>query len=119
VGLRGLAYVEVEVVGPNRDLHSGTFGGAVANPVNALCEMIGSLIDPKTRKITIPGFYDDVVDITGDEKKAIAEIPFDAKAYMKELKIDATCGEEGYSTIEQTTTRPTLDVNGIKGGYQG
>ena len=119
VGLRGLAYVEVELIGPNRDLHSGTYGGAVANPINALSQMIASLIDPKTRKITIPGFYDDVIEISAEEKKAISEIPFDINVYKKDLNIDATLGEVGYSTIEQASTRPTLDVNGIKGGYQG
>ena len=119
VGLRGLAYVEVELTGPNRDLHSGTYGGAVANPINALSQMIASLIDPKTRKITIPGFYDDVIEISAEEKKAISEIPFDIEVYKKDLAIDSTLGEVGYSTIEQASTRPTLDVNGIKGGYQG
>ncbi len=119
VGLRGLAYVEVELIGPNRDLHSGTYGGAVANPINALSQMISSLIDPKTRKITIPGFYDDVIEISAEEKKAISEIPFDINVYKKDLNIDSTLGEVGYSVIEQASTRPTLDVNGIKGGYQG
>ena len=119
VGLRGLAYVEVELIGPNRDLHSGTYGGAVANPINVLSQMIASLIDPKTRKITIPGFYDDVIEISAEEKKAISEIPFDINVYKKDLNIDSTLGEVGYSVIEQASTRPTLDVNGIKGGYQG
>lgn len=119
VGLRGLAYVEVELVGPNRDLHSGTYGGAVGNPINALCDMISSLIDPVTRKITIPGFYDDVEDISAEEKKAISEIPFDEVEYKRELGIKETRGEKGYSIIEQASTRPTLDVNGIKGGYIG
>lgn len=119
VGLRGLTYVEVEVTGPSHDLHSGTYGGAVGNPVNALCEMIASLIDPKTRKITIPGFYDDVAELTEEEKKLMSEIPFDMDDYKKELNINNTRGEEGYSVIEQTSTRPTLDVNGIKGGYIG
>lgn len=119
VGLRGLCYVEVEVTGPNRDLHSGIYGGAVANPVNALCQMISGLIDPETRKITIPGFYDEVQEISEVEKQAIAQIPFDIQEYMKKLDIEGTLGEKGYNIIEQTSTRPTLDVNGIKGGYQG
>jgi acetylornithine deacetylase/succinyl-diaminopimelate desuccinylase-like protein len=119
VGLRGLTYVEVEVVGPSHDLHSGTYGGGVANPINALCEMIASLIDEKTRKITIPGFYDDVEEISEEEKKAILDIPFDLNDYKKELGIADVRGEEGYNTIERTSVRPTLDVNGIKGGYIG
>jgi acetylornithine deacetylase/succinyl-diaminopimelate desuccinylase-like protein len=119
VGLRGLAYMEVFLTGPGHDLHSGTYGGAVANPINALCQMIASLIDPKTRKITIPGFYDDVADISQDEKDAIARIPFSIQEYKEELKVNDVLGEEGYNTIERTTVRPTLDVNGIKGGYQG
>lgn len=119
VGLRGLAYLEVELIGPNRDLHSGTYGGAVPNPINALCEMIAKLIDDKTRKITIPGFYDDVQAISEEEKQAIKDIPFSLEGYEKDLGISAVRGEEGYSTIERTSVRPTLDVNGIKGGYQG
>ena len=119
VGLRGLAYLEVEITGPNRDLHSGTYGGAVPNPINALCEMIAKLIDDKTRKITIPGFYDDVQTISEEEKQAIADIPFSLDKYRQELDINAIRGEQGYTTIELTSVRPTLDVNGIKGGYQG
>ena len=119
VGLRGLAYLEVELTGPNRDLHSGTYGGAVPNPINALCEMIEHLIDEKTRKITIPGFYDDVLTISDEEKQAIKDIPFSLEGYEKDLGISGVRGEEGYSTIERTSVRPTLDVNGIKGGYQG
>jgi acetylornithine deacetylase/succinyl-diaminopimelate desuccinylase-like protein len=119
VGLRGLTYVEVEVTGPGHDLHSGTYGGAVANPINALCEMIAKLIDEKTRKITIPGFYDDVETISEEEKQAITNIPFNLDDYKKSLNIKATRGEEGYNVIELTSVRPTLDVNGIKGGYQG
>jgi acetylornithine deacetylase/succinyl-diaminopimelate desuccinylase-like protein len=119
VGLRGLAYVEVYVDGPSHDLHSGTYGGAVPNPLNALCEMIGSLIDHKTRKITIPGFYDDVEEVSAEEKKAMANIPFDLEEYKREQNINDIRGEEGYSVIELTSTRPMLDVNGIKGGYQG
>jgi acetylornithine deacetylase/succinyl-diaminopimelate desuccinylase-like protein len=119
VGLRGLAYMEVFVTGPSHDLHSGTYGGAVANPINALCEMIASLIDQKTRKITIPGFYDDVQSISQEEKTAIANIPFSLDEYKKELNVQDVRGEEGFNTIERTTVRPTLDVNGIKGGYIG
>ena len=119
VGLRGLAYIEVLVNGPNRDLHSGVYGGAVANPINALCEMISKLIDEKSRKITIPGFYDDVLDLSTEERTLLNQIPFSAEDYKSDLKIDATRGEEGYTIIEQTSTRPTLDVNGIKGGYLG
>jgi len=119
VGLRGLAYLEVELTGPNRDLHSGTYGGAVPNPINILCEMIAKLIDEKTRKITIPGFYDDVQPISDEEKQAIKDIPFKLEDYKKDLGISAVMGEEGYNTIERTSVRPTLDVNGIKGGYQG
>ncbi len=117
-GLRGLSYVEVEVTGPNRDLHSGVYGGAVANPLNALCEMIASLHDAD-RRITIPGFYDAVKELTDKERKALAEAPFDEKEYMRELGIAAVRGEKGYTTEERCTIRPTLDVNGIWGGYIG
>ena len=119
VGLRGLAYVEVELTGPNRDLHSGVYGGAVANPINALAEMIASLIDKDTRKITIPGFYDDVLDVSPEERELMKQIPFSDTEYKTELKINSTRGEKGYSVIEQTSTRPTLDCNGILGGYTG
>jgi acetylornithine deacetylase/succinyl-diaminopimelate desuccinylase-like protein len=119
VGLRGLSYLEVEVTGPGHDLHSGTYGGAVPNPINALCEMIAKLIDEKTRKITIPGFYEDVQNISEVEKQAILDIPFNLEAYKKGLDIGDVRGEQGYSVIELTTIRPTLDANGIKGGYIG
>jgi acetylornithine deacetylase/succinyl-diaminopimelate desuccinylase-like protein len=119
VGLRGLSYMEVFVEGPSHDLHSGTYGGAVPNPVNALCEIIAGLIDPKTRRIAIPGFYDDVADVSAEERKAMAQIPFDLEKYKAEQNIKDIRGEEGYSVIELTSIRPTLDVNGIKGGYQG
>jgi acetylornithine deacetylase/succinyl-diaminopimelate desuccinylase-like protein len=118
-GLRGLAYVEVFVTGPSHDLHSGTYGGAVMNPINALAQMIAQLQDPITRKVLIPGFYDDVADLSEEEKALMANIPFDIEAYKHELKIDDVAGEEGYNTIERASTRPTLDVNGIKGGYIG
>ncbi|GAB3911161.1 dipeptidase [Larkinella knui] len=117
-GLRGLSYVEVEVVGPNRDLHSGVYGGAVHNPLNVLCQMIASLHDDKGR-ITIPGFYDNVDDLTADERAALAEAPFDEEEYKRDLGLKAVFGEEGYSTPERASIRPTLDVNGIWGGYIG
>lgn len=117
-GLRGLTYLEVEVTGPNRDLHSGVYGGAVANPVNVLCEMIASLHDKKQR-ITVPGFYDDVDEVGKAERKAMNQAPFDEKAYMKDLKIAEVRGEKGYTTLERTSIRPSLDVNGIWGGYTG
>ncbi|MBT8220532.1 MAG: dipeptidase [Bacteroidia bacterium] len=117
-GLRGLSYVEVEVTGPNRDLHSGTYGGAVANPVNALCEMISQLKDDKNQ-ITIPGFYDKVQVISSDERKAMNEAPFDLDTYKSALAIEEVNGETGYTTLERTSIRPTLDVNGIWGGYTG
>ena len=117
-GLRGLSYVEVEVVGPNRDLHSGVYGGAVHNPLNVLCQMIASLHDEKGR-ITIPGFYDKVDDLTTEERAALAEAPFDEEEYKRDLNLKAVFGEEGYSSPERASIRPTLDVNGIWGGYIG
>ncbi|MFC5412869.1 dipeptidase [Larkinella bovis] len=117
-GLRGLSYVEVEVVGPNRDLHSGVYGGAVHNPVNVLCQLIASLHDEKGR-ITIPGFYDKVDELSADERAALAEAPFDEEEYKRDLNLKAVFGEEGYSTPERASIRPTLDVNGIWGGYTG
>ncbi len=117
-GLRGLSYVEVEVTGPNRDLHSGVYGGAVANPINALCEMIASMHD-KDRRVTIPGFYDAVRELSATERKALAEAPFNEAEYMKDLGVDAVRGEQGYTTEERSSIRPTLDVNGIWGGYIG
>lgn len=117
-GLRGLSYLEVEVTGPNRDLHSGVYGGAVANPINALCEMIASLHDAD-RRITIPGFYDAVNELSDTERKALAEAPFDESEYMRELGVEAVRGEKGYSSEERSSIRPTLDVNGIWGGYIG
>lgn len=117
-GLRGLAYMEVEVTGPNRDLHSGVYGGAVANPITILCKMIASLHD-ENNHITIPAFYDKVIDLTADEKAALNSAPFDLNAYKKDLDINAEWGEKGYSTLERTGTRPTLEVNGIWGGYIG
>lgn len=118
VGLRGLAYLEVEVTGPNRDLHSGLFGGAVANPINILSKMIASLHDDKNR-ITIPGFYDDVLLLSEEERKALNEAPFNLHEYKASLGIDEVWGEAGYTTLERTGIRPTLDVCGIWGGYTG
>jgi acetylornithine deacetylase/succinyl-diaminopimelate desuccinylase-like protein len=117
-GLRGLSYVEVEVTGPNRDLHSGLYGGAVANPINVLTKMIASLHDDKNH-ITIPGFYDKVEELSTEERAEMAKAPFSLSAYKKALDIDAVYGEEGYTTNERNAIRPTLDVNGIWGGYTG
>ena len=117
-GLRGLTYLEVEVVGANRDLHSGVYGGGVPNPINILCEMIASLKD-ENGHITIPGFYDNVQELTASERAALNAAPFDLTEYKKDLSIDEVAGERGYTTIERTSVRPTLDVNGIWGGYIG
>lgn len=118
VGLKGLAYMEVEVTGPNKDLHSGTFGGAVANPINILCKMISSLHDEDNR-ITIPGFYDNVEEYDEAYRQQLNKAPFDEADYRKKLDIKETYGEKGYTTIERVGIRPTLDVNGIWGGYIG
>ncbi len=118
VGLRGLSYVEVEVTGPRIDLHSGVYGGAVANPINALCTMIASLHD-ENRHITIPGFYDKVAEVSAADRAAMSKIPFSEEEYKQHLDIDAVMGEKGFTTIERTGIRPTLDVNGIWGGYIG
>jgi len=117
-GLRGLSYVEVEVTGPNRDLHSGLYGGAVANPINILTKMIASLHD-ENNHITIPGFYDNVEELSTEERAEMAKAPFSIDKYKDALKIDEVFGEEGYSTNERNSIRPTLDVNGIWGGYIG
>ena len=117
-GIRGLSYVEVEVTGPSRDLHSGIYGGAVANPINMLCKMIADMHDDAGR-ITIPGFYDDVLAVSADERQAMNQAPFDLINYKKDLDIADVKGEEGYTTLERTSIRPTLDVNGIWGGYIG
>ncbi len=118
VGLRGLSYLEVEVTGPNRDLHSGVYGGAVANPINVLSQMIASLHDENGR-VTIPGFYDKVVELSEADRKKLNEAPFNLSEYKKDLAIDDIRGEKGYTTLERTGIRPTLDVNGIWGGYTG
>ena len=117
-GLRGLSYVEVEITGPNRDLHSGLYGGAVANPINVLTKMIASLHD-ENKYITIPGFYDKVENLSDGERAEMAKAPFSLDNYKKALDIDAVYGEEGYTTNERNSIRPTLDVNGIWGGYTG
>ncbi len=117
-GLRGLSFCEVHVTGPNRDLHSGLFGGAVANPVNVLCEMIGSLIDENGR-IAVKGFYDDVEELSPEEREEMGRAPFDDEKYKEALGVEELAGEKGYTTLERTGIRPTLDVNGIWGGYTG
>jgi acetylornithine deacetylase/succinyl-diaminopimelate desuccinylase-like protein len=117
-GLRGLSYLEVEVVGPNRDLHSGVYGGAVANPLTILSKMIASLHD-ENNHITIPGFYDKVAVLSAEEREALNKAPYDEDEYKKDLGVDALWGEKGYTTIERTGIRPTLEVNGMWGGYIG
>jgi acetylornithine deacetylase/succinyl-diaminopimelate desuccinylase-like protein len=117
-GLRGLAYMEVEVTGPNRDLHSGVYGGAVANPATILCKMIASLHD-ENNHITVKGFYDKVAELSAAERAAINNAPFDLEEYKKELGVNDVWGEKGYTTLERTGIRPTLEVNGIWGGYTG
>ena len=117
-GLRGLAYWEIEVTGPNRDLHSGHFGGAVANPINVLCGMIDKVID-KEGRITVPGFYDDVEEVPQAERDMIAHIPFDEEKYKAAIGVKALAGEKGYSTLERNSCRPSFDVCGIWGGYTG
>ena len=118
VGLRGLSYLEVEITGPNKDLHSGVYGGAVANPINILTKLIAEMQDEDGR-ITIPGFYDDVIEYSDRERVEMAQAPFDLNHYKKELDIEEVKGEKGFSTIERVGIRPCLDVNGIWGGYTG
>ncbi len=117
-GLRGLSYLEVEVTGPNRDLHSGVYGGAVANPATILCKLIASLHD-ENNHITIPGFYDDVQSLTEAEREKLNEAPYNEAEYKEDLGVEELWGEQGYTTIERTGIRPTLEVNGIWGGYTG
>lgn len=117
-GMRGLSYLEVKVIGPNKDLHSGHYGGAVANPIQVLCEMIASLIGPDGR-VTVPGFYDDVVELSRGDRKLLSKAPFDMKEYKEFLGVDALRGEKGYTPLERTGIRPCLDVCGIYGGYTG
>jgi acetylornithine deacetylase/succinyl-diaminopimelate desuccinylase-like protein len=118
IGVRGLSYIEVEVTGPNRDLHSGVYGGAVANPITILAKMIASLHD-ENNHITIPGFYDDVVVAATEERKKMAAAPYDEKEYMEDLGVKELWGEKGFTTNERTGIRPTIEVNGIWGGYIG
>ncbi|HEX2644209.1 MAG TPA: dipeptidase [Thermoanaerobaculia bacterium] len=118
-GLKGLCYLEMKVTGPNRDLHSGTYGGAVRNPLNALADILSKLRDPETGKILIPGFYDDVRMVEDWERQEFASLPFDEAAYREDLGVGALYGEEGFTTRERTSVRPTCDVNGIFGGYMG
>lgn len=117
-GLRGLAYWQIEVTGPNRDLHSGHFGGAVANPINALCELIANLKDADGR-ITVPGFYDAVEEVPQAEREMMAQIPFDEERYKAAIDVEALQGEKGYTTLERNSCRPSFDVCGIWGGYTG
>ncbi|MCQ2143604.1 MAG: dipeptidase [Bacteroidales bacterium] len=117
-GMRGLSYVEVKVTGPNKDLHSGHYGGAVANPINVLCDMISSLID-KDGRITVKGFYDEVVELSREDRDMLARAPFDMDEYKEFLDIEEVKGEKGYTTLERTGIRPCLDVNGIWGGFTG
>ena len=117
-GLRGLSYWEIEVTGPNRDLHSGHFGGAVANPINVLCKIIADITDAEGR-ITIPAFYDDVEELSATEKEMIAQIPFSEEKYREALDVEELFGEKGYSTLERNSCRPSFDVCGIWGGYTG
>ena len=117
-GLRGLAYWEVEVTGPNRDLHSGHFGGAVANPINVLCKLMADITDADGR-ITIPGFYDDVEEVSEAERQMIAQVPFDEAKYKAVIGVDALFGEKGYSTLERNSCRPSFDICGIWGGHTG
>ncbi|MEX0721084.1 MAG: dipeptidase [Balneolaceae bacterium] len=116
-GLRGLAYMEIEVVGPNRDLHSGVYGGAIENPANVLCEIIAKLKDDDGI-IQVPGFYDKVISLTKDDREAYAQLPFDEVEYKKTLDVKAVHGEKGFSTLERSSGRPSLDVNGLWSGYQ-
>jgi acetylornithine deacetylase/succinyl-diaminopimelate desuccinylase-like protein len=118
IGLRGLSYIEIEVTGPNRDLHSGVYGGAVANPITILAKMIASLHD-EDNHITIPGFYDDVVIASKKERALMAKAPFDKDEYKADLGVKKLWGEKGYTTNERTGIRPTLELNGIWGGYTG
>jgi acetylornithine deacetylase/succinyl-diaminopimelate desuccinylase-like protein len=117
-GMRGLAYVEVKVTGPDKDLHSGHYGGAVANPINTLCQMIASLID-ENGHITVKGFYDDVIDLSAEDRSMLARAPFDLSTFKRSIDIDEVAGEKGYSTLERIGIRPCLDVCGIWGGYTG
>ncbi|MDO5036636.1 MAG: dipeptidase [Porphyromonas sp.] len=117
-GLRGLSYWEIEVTGPNRDLHSGLYGGAVANPINELCKLISRLVD-EDGKVTVPGFYDDVVELTEEDREMMRQIPFDEQRFMNSIGIKAVQGEKGFTTLERKSARPSFDLCGIWGGYTG
>ena len=117
-GLRGLCYIQVEVTGPARDLHSGQYGGAVYNPIQALCEMLASLKD-QTGHITVPGFYDKVLPLSESERRTLAAVPFSAAKFQQDTGVNGLWGEEGYTPLEQITARPTLEINGIWGGFEG
>ncbi len=117
-GLRGIAYYEVRLTGPKQDLHSGTFGGAVTNPANALAKLLAALVDDEGR-IQLPGFYDDVVPLTDREREEFARLPFDEERFKDQLGVDGLTGEEGYTTLERRWARPTCDINGLWSGYQG
>ncbi len=117
-GLRGIAYYELRLCGPQNDLHSGTFGGSVTNPVNALARILSGLVD-ETGRNRIPGFYDDVVPLTADERRQLAALPFDESRFMRQLGVESVSGEQGYTTLERRWARPSFDINGIWGGYQG
>jgi succinyl-diaminopimelate desuccinylase len=117
-GLRGIAYYELRLFGPKQDLHSGTFGGGVANPANALCDMLSKLINEKGQ-IQVPGFYDDVTSLSLRERNELKKLPFDEAEFMRQIGVDAVAGEEGFGTLERRWVRPTFDVNGLTSGYQG
>lgn len=117
-GLRGIAYYELRLTGPNRDLHSGVFGGSVTNPANALAKILAAMVDDQGR-IAIPGFYDDVLELSPQERQQLAALEFDEPAYMRDIGVSGLCGETGYTTLERRWTRPTFDVNGLWSGYQG
>ncbi len=117
-GLRGICYFDLRLTGPNRDLHSGSFGGSVTNPANALASMLAALIDSQGR-IQVPGFYDDVEPLSEAERAQLASLPFDERQYMRQIGVSGVCGEEGYTTLERRWARPTLDINGLSSGYQG
>jgi len=117
-GLRGIAYWEIELTGPNRDLHSGHFGGAVANPINVLCKLLAGITDADGR-ITIPNFYDDVEELPATEKEMLAQVPFDESIYKQAIEVDEVFGEKGYTTLERNSCRPAFDICGIWGGYTG
>jgi succinyl-diaminopimelate desuccinylase len=117
-GLRGIAYFELRLTGPKQDLHSGTFGGAVTNPANSLARLLAALVDERGR-VQVPGFYDDVIDLSDRERRKLAALPFDERAFMKQLGVEGLSGEQGYTALERRWARPTFDINGLTSGYQG